>query len=149
MQVMVFDVGGTEIKYSVMDEQLNRTHTGSVPTPQDTQEHFLDTLYALYAPHRNEVDGIAMAVPGFVNTQTGYLTNGGALLYNTDTPLGTRLREKCGCRAQRSCPARSAARPTKWAHYTPTCSSPDTQRGSLPWEAPSFVPQVLRKSVLR
>ena len=24
MKVMVFDVGGTEIKYSVMDEQLNR-----------------------------------------------------------------------------------------------------------------------------
>ena len=23
MKVMVFDVGGTEIKYSVMDEQLN------------------------------------------------------------------------------------------------------------------------------
>ena len=51
MKVMVFDVGGTEIKYSVMDEGLNRTDAGSVPTPQDTQEHFLDTLYALYAPH--------------------------------------------------------------------------------------------------
>ena len=48
MKVMVFDVGGTEIKYSVMDEGLNRTDAGSVPTPQDTQEHFLDTLYAIF-----------------------------------------------------------------------------------------------------
>ena len=32
MKVMVFDVGGTGIKYSVMDEQLNRTDTGSTPT---------------------------------------------------------------------------------------------------------------------
>ena len=55
MKVMVFDVGGTEIKYSVMDEGLDRTDAGSVPTPQDTQEHFLDTLYALYAPHRDEL----------------------------------------------------------------------------------------------
>ena len=31
MKVMVFDVGGTEIKYSVMDEQLNRADAGSVP----------------------------------------------------------------------------------------------------------------------
>ena len=46
MKVMVFDVGGTEIKYSVMDEQMNRFDAGSVPTPQDTQEHFLDTIYA-------------------------------------------------------------------------------------------------------
>lgn len=28
MKVMVFDVGGTEIKYSVMDEGLNRTDAG-------------------------------------------------------------------------------------------------------------------------
>lgn len=97
MKVMVFDVGGTEIKYSVMDEGLNRTDAGSVPTPQDTQEHFLDTLYALYAPHRDEVSGIAMALPGFVDTHTGFVSNGGALLYNTGTQVGRLVRERCGC----------------------------------------------------
>ena len=55
MKVMVFDVGGTEIKYSVMDEAMRRMHTGSVPTPQDTQAHFLDALYQLYLPHKDEV----------------------------------------------------------------------------------------------
>lgn len=97
MKIMVFDIGGTEIKYSVMDEYLNRFDAGSVPTPQDTQEHFLDALYALYLPHRKEVKGIAAAIPGFVNTETGFLTNGGALLYNTGTPVGPLIREKCGC----------------------------------------------------
>ena len=42
MKIMVFDVGGTEIKYSVMDEQMHRTNSGAVPTPQDTQAQFLD-----------------------------------------------------------------------------------------------------------
>ena len=93
MKVMVFDVGGTEIKYSVMDEQMNRFDAGSVPTPQDTQEHFLDTIYALYAPHKDEVDGIAMALPGFVDANTGYVSNGGALLYNTGTQMGQLVRE--------------------------------------------------------
>ena len=74
MKVMVFDVGGTEIKYSVMDEGLNRTDAGSVPTPQDTQKHFLDTLYDLYSLHRDEVSGIAMALPGFVDTRTGFVS---------------------------------------------------------------------------
>ena len=37
MKIMVFDVGGTEIKYSVMDEQMHRTDSGAVPTPQNTQ----------------------------------------------------------------------------------------------------------------
>lgn len=93
-----FDVGGTEIKYSVMDEQMNRFDAGSVPTPQDTQEHFLDTIYALYAPHKDEVAGIAMALPGFVDANTGYVSNGGALLYNTGTQVGQLVRERCGCR---------------------------------------------------
>ena len=97
MKVMAFDVGGTEIKYSVMDEQVHRADAGSVPTPQDTQEHFLNTIYALYAPHREEVEGIAMALPGFVDNKTGFVSNGGALLYNTGTPVGQRIREKCGC----------------------------------------------------
>ena len=61
MKVMVFDVGGTEIKYSVMDEQFHREDAGSVPTPDDTQEHFLATLEALYRPHAAEVDGIALS----------------------------------------------------------------------------------------
>ena len=97
MKVMVFDVGGTEIKYSVMDEQMHRTDSGAVPTPQDTQAQFLDAVYRLYAPHKDEVTGIAMALPGFVDNRTGYVSNGGALLYNTATPVGQLLAEKCGC----------------------------------------------------
>ena len=97
MKIMVFDVGGTEIKYSVMDEQMHRTDSGAVPTPQDTQVQFLDAVYRLYAPHKDEVTGIAMALPGFVDNRTGYVSNGGALLYNTATPVGQLLAEKCGC----------------------------------------------------
>ena len=97
MKIMVFDVGGTEIKYSVMDEQMHRTDSGAVPTPQDTQAQFLDAVYRLYAPHKDEVSGIAMALPGFVDNRTGYVSNGGALLYNTATPVGQLLTEKCGC----------------------------------------------------
>ena len=88
MKIMVFDVGGTEIKYSVMDEKMHRTDSGAVPTPQDTQAQFLDAVYRLYAPHKDEVSGIAMALPGFVDNRTGYVSNGGALLYNTATPGG-------------------------------------------------------------
>ena len=96
MKVMVFDVGGTEIKYSVMDEQLNRADAGSVPTPGDTQEHFLATLEALYRPHAAEVDGIAMSLPGFIDAEHGVVRGGGApsLLYNIGTPVGPRLAQR-------------------------------------------------------
>ena len=35
MKVMVFDVGGTEIKYSVMDETLSRWDEGAIPWSSD------------------------------------------------------------------------------------------------------------------
>ena len=79
MKVMVFDVGGTGIKYSVMDEQLNRTDTGSTPTPADSQEHFLNTLREIYLPHKDEVDGIALSLPGFIDAEQGVVKGGGAL----------------------------------------------------------------------
>ena len=78
MKVMVFDVGGTGIKYSVMDEQLNRTDTGSTPTPADSQEHFLNTLREIYLPHKDEVDGIALSLPGFIDAEQGVVRGGGA-----------------------------------------------------------------------
>ena len=100
MKVMVFDVGGTGIKYSVIDEQLNRTDTGSTPTPADSQEHFLDTLREIYLPHKDEVDGIALSLPGFIDAEQGVVRGGGApsLAYNVGTPVGPRLAEACGCR---------------------------------------------------
>ena len=88
MKVMVFDVGGTEIKYSVMDEQMHRTDSGTVPTPQDTQAQFLDTVYRLYAPHRDEVTGIAMALPGFVDNRTGV---GGGIIANGQLVRGVHF----------------------------------------------------------
>ena len=96
MKVMVFDVGGTGIKYSVMDEQLNRTDTGSTPTPADSQEHFLNTLREIYLPHKDEVDGIALSLPGFIDAEQGVVKGGGALslAYNVGTPVGPRL-EMC------------------------------------------------------
>ena len=44
MRWMVFDVGGTEIKYSVMDETLTRYGSGSVPTPMTCQKDFFEEI---------------------------------------------------------------------------------------------------------
>ena len=100
MKVMIFDVGGTEIKYSVMDDAMNRYESGSIPTPSDSQPHFLETLARLYRPHRDEVDGIALSLPGFIDAEHGVVLGGGApsIIYNIGTPVGPRLAELCGCK---------------------------------------------------
>ena len=67
MKYMVFDVGGTAIKYSVMDEELRTYEKGEVPTPADTREHFYRVLEEIYLPHKGETEGVALALPGFID----------------------------------------------------------------------------------
>ena len=94
MKLMVFDVGGTEIKYCVMDESLAREDAGSVPTPMSTQEEFFDLLCSLYEPHRGKVEGIAMCLPGFIDSENGRCLGGGALRYNHGKEVAGLLSER-------------------------------------------------------
>lgn len=96
MHLMVFDVGGTEIKYSVMGDDLVPRAAGSVPTPMTTRDDFISTLAALYAPHRDEVEGVAVSLPGFIDSENGVVRGGGALSYNWGQPVGPLLSAACG-----------------------------------------------------
>ena len=96
MKLMVFDVGGTEIKYCVMDESLVREEAGSVPTPMSSQEEFFDVLCSLYEPHRGEAEGIAMCLPGFIDSENGRCLGGGALRYNQGRDVAGPLSERTG-----------------------------------------------------
>lgn len=97
MKKMVFDIGGTEIKYCVMDESLQRGESGSVPTPQDTQAHLFEALRALYMPFADETGAIAVSMPGFIDGRAGRCNGGGALTYNRDTSIAPELSALCGC----------------------------------------------------
>lgn len=117
MKIMVFDVGGTEIKYSVMDDAMNRYESGSIPTPSDSQPHFLETLAQLYRPHRDEVDGIALSLPGFIDAEHGVVLGGGApsIIYNIGTPVGRAWPS--------SAAARSGSKTTARQLPLPSCSA--------------------------
>lgn len=97
MTLMVFDIGGTEIKYCLMDETLSPRGRGSVPTPKENQEDLFRTLFDLYAPHREETEGIAISMPGFIDSKNGLCNGGGALLYNHRTSIASPLSSLCGC----------------------------------------------------
>ena len=76
MKLMVFDVGGTEIKYAVMDEEFNIYDKGYVPTPYDSFEHFSQIIKEKYELHKEEVEGVAMSLPGFIDTEKGIVVGG-------------------------------------------------------------------------
>lgn len=99
MKLMTFDVGGTEIKYSVMDETFRMEDSGSVPTPQTALDDLVGMMASIYMPHKEVAEGIAVSLPGFIDAKNGVVRGGGALEYNWGQPVGPRLSAACGgCR---------------------------------------------------
>ena len=98
MKVMVFDVGGTEIKYSLMDEKLKVYDSGFTKTPMDSFKSFENVIYQIYEPYKDEADGIAMSLPGFIDVEKGRCNGGGGLFYNHNVDVGVLLSKKCGCK---------------------------------------------------
>ena len=112
-KIMVFDVGGTEVKYSVVGEDLSINDSGYFPTPNvkgdnvkalwegegvdEAYEDFLDKLCEVYRPHAGETEGIAMSLPGFIDTQNGRQCGGGALPYIIRRDIAKDLSAKAGC----------------------------------------------------
>jgi len=95
MKCLVYDVGGTFIKYAMIDQQENILEHGRVPTPMEGIEVFLDTIYEIYQKFSEEVAGIAMSMPGILDAERGYMYTGGSLSYIRDVNMQDLIREKC------------------------------------------------------
>ena len=107
MKLIVFDVGGTDIKYCIMDETLERKHFGVIQTPHDTQEHFFTKIKDIYDKLINinntdeelkdvPVSGVAMSLPGFIDSKKGRNNGGGFLKYNIGKSIGPELSKILG-----------------------------------------------------
>ncbi len=97
MKLLVFDVGGTELKYALVEDELTICERGSVPTPADGFELLLKTVSDIYYYYQNDVEGIAMALPGPVDVKKKEIGNCGAMKYPHPRQLGQILEERCGC----------------------------------------------------
>ncbi len=97
MKLMVFDVGGTEIKHAVIEDVLTVSDIGYVSTPTDGFDSFVEQIKKIYLPHKDEVEGIAMSLPGAVDVEKGRCGMCGAMKYPHSDEVGRLLSEACGC----------------------------------------------------
>lgn len=79
---LAIDIGGTFIKYSVMEEDYRILEEGSIPTKKEPKQ-FLEQLTGIAADYKKKVDGIAVCIAGFINPKTGE---------NTDFSVGAHFR---------------------------------------------------------
>ena len=82
MEYLVLDVGGSAIKYALMNDELEMLEKGKVPTPKEGLEEFKQAVQSIYQKYQERVDGIAMSLPGLINKHTRLVQVPGALEYN-------------------------------------------------------------------
>lgn len=95
-QYLCIDVGGGSIKYAVLDKQLTFYEKGSVPTPYKDVSFYLDLLESIYRRFEPRICGIAMSVPGIIDSDNGICITGGALKYAEHLPLVSLMEKRCG-----------------------------------------------------
>lgn len=103
MRIFAIDVGGSSIKYALLDENQNKLDSGKVKTPTNgdvssgKNQYTVDDFYAaLDTIIPENIDGIAMSMPGCIDSENGLALTGGALTYIVNEPVEKKLNEKYG-----------------------------------------------------
>lgn len=95
MRILVIDVGDTAIKYALMNDDAQFIEKELLPTPKDTIEHFVETIGSIYDNYKDKISGIAISMPGRIDSEIGYLYTGGVLEYNADKNIVSILEKRC------------------------------------------------------
>ena len=95
MKCLVLDFGGTFLKYSVMDHELQIYAKGEIPSPSKSVEDFIDCIAGLYDTYQAQVEGIAISMPGVIDAETGYIKSAGALLALYGHNIFELLKDRC------------------------------------------------------
>lgn len=96
---LVFDWGGTALKFAVMDESCAILEQGEQPTPDpdaNTRETFYQAIDKMVEPYLGRVEGIAISMPGMLDNQDGYCKSAGTLRCLIGATVGTELSERYG-----------------------------------------------------
>lgn len=95
MEFLVIDIGGSFIKYALMDEGYHVMMTDQLPTPQGGREELIEALGGLYDRFSAKISGMALAAPGIIDSVNGYFYTGGALRYNEGFAMKEALMKRC------------------------------------------------------
>lgn len=95
MKYLVIDVGGTFVKYALMDEECNFYEKGKIPTQKETLEEFIDMLAELYGNYEGQVEGIAICAPGMIDSESGFMYNGGSIFCIKNINIVEILQNRC------------------------------------------------------
>ena len=87
---LVLDIGGTFIKYAIMDREGQFLDSGKTPAVTSSEEGMLASLSDLHAKVGDDYEGVAISMPGRIGTKEGIAYTGGAFRWVLNYPAAER-----------------------------------------------------------
>lgn len=78
-QYLVFDIGGTFVKYALMNEEAEILENDKIPTDKESAEGLLASMKAVADKYEGKYEGCAVSMPGRIDTKNGIAITAGAL----------------------------------------------------------------------
>lgn len=95
LEYLVLDIGGSAIKYAVMDEEINFIFKDKITTPRDSLDSFINIISDIYNKFKDRIVGIAISMPGVIDSKNGHAYSSGALEYIDDINITNLLKKYC------------------------------------------------------
>lgn len=96
-QYLVLDIGGTYVKYAMMDREGQFIEQGKVLADTSCEEAMLASLGVLAAKMSDyDYEGVAISMPGRIDTAKGWAYTGGAFTWLHDYPAAQKYGEVFG-----------------------------------------------------
>lgn len=90
-QYLVLDIGGTFIKYAIMDRQAQFITQGKVATNTESEEAMIASLEVVRdAVADYDYEGVAISMPGRIETAKGIAHTGGAYTWLNEYPAAEK-----------------------------------------------------------
>lgn len=83
MNCLSFDVGGTTVKYGVIDESYKILKKDKIPTPEN-ENNFIYSLSNIIQENLSIISKVSVAMPGYVNSANNKYLYGPHLKYDID-----------------------------------------------------------------
>ncbi|MCC5890882.1 MAG: ROK family protein [Alkalibacterium sp.] len=90
---IVLDIGGSAVKFALMDKETIHTK-GKVKTPRDSLESLLFVIEKIVQPYTGSIGGVAISMPGRIDSNTGFAVHGGSLKYIKNVHLAEIIQER-------------------------------------------------------
>lgn len=110
----VIDLGGTLVKYALADQTGALQQHGKAPSSCTSTQELVDLLEKVVRQFDTPLQGVAISMPGRIETHTGVAHTGGSFSFLHDTPIAPLLQQRLGIPVTIANDGKCAARAELW-----------------------------------